>query len=411
MFRVRLPFAKPMTFISGVEANQWVHRHGRMHLKAGNYFADFEKVYGAHGVLPSLDGGDHFRLRKAMGPAYSRGRLAGQLDEVYRLARDYMADWTVGESIPVRMFRRMINAQLSPISIGVESQDIIDDLMAFKERALTTHIVNALPRFMLNTPGMKRRAKAVDELLERIQSVHTPAQRAGCPRNLADDWLSLHSSDPQLVPESNLRFALSAALVASVYLGDALSFAVYAMASQPALYERIRGEADALFENGDPDGDDFNQFSMEVTHRFLMECLRMYPIVPMSMRDVMNSFVIEGYEIPVGSRIYIAQTAAHYMDDIFPDPFSFDIDRYLPPRDEHRSPGYAPYGLGTHRCLGSRWMDLQLAVNVLMIAHYFTLEVSPASYIDALRFSPLPSMKPTEKLKFRIAERKRDLPV
>ena len=69
------------------------------------------------------------------------------------------------------------------------------------------------------------------------------------------------------------------------------------------------------------------------------------------------------------------------------------------------------YGLGTHRCLGSRWMDLQLAVNVLMIAHYFTLEVSPASYIDALRFSPLPSMKPTEKLKFRIAERKRDLPV
>ena len=411
VFEVRLPFAKPMTFISGVQANQWVHRHGRMHLKAGNYFADFEKVYGAHGVLPSLDGADHFRLRKAMGPAYSRGRLAGQLDQVYRLAREYMADWTVGESIPVRMCRRMINAQLSPISLSVGSQDIIDDLMAFKERALTTHIVNALPRFMLNTPGMKRRAKAVDELMERIQSVHTPAQRAGCPRNLADDWLSLHSSDPQLVPESNLRFALSAALVASVYLGDALSFAVYAMASQPALYERIRGEADALFENGDPDGEDFNQSSMEVTHRFLMECLRMYPIVPMSMRDVMNSFVIENYELKVGSRVYIAQTASHYMDDIFPDPFSFDIDRYLPPRDEHRGPGYAPYGLGTHRCLGSRWMDLQLAVNVLMIAHYFTLEVSPASYIDALRFSPLPSMKPTEKLKFRIAEQKRELPV
>ena len=64
----------------------------------------------------------------------------------------------------------MINAPLSPISLAVESQDIIDDLMDFKERALTTHIVNALPRFMLNTPGMKRRAKAVDTLLERIQA-------------------------------------------------------------------------------------------------------------------------------------------------------------------------------------------------------------------------------------------------
>ena len=48
---------------------------------------------------------------------------------------------------------------------------------------------------------------------------------------------------------------------------------------------------------------------MDVTHRFLMERLRMYPIVPMSMRDVMNSCIVEGYELPVGSRLYIGQTA------------------------------------------------------------------------------------------------------
>ena len=410
VFQIRPPLAKPMTFIAGVETNRWVHRHGRMYLRAKDYFADFEKVYGASGVLPSLDGADHFRLRKAMGPAYSRGRLAGQLDEVYRLVRSYMADWRVGEShSATRLCRRMINAQISPLSVSVDTQDIIDDLIKYKERALTTHIMKALPKFMLNTPGMKRRAKAVDTLLERIQSVHTPAQRAGCPRNLADDWLSLHASDPQLVPESNLRFALSAALIASVYLGDAFSFAVYAMASQPALYERIRSEADALFENGDPDGEDFSPSAIDVTHRFLMECLRMYPIVPMSLRDVMNACVLEGYELPVGSRLYIAQTAPHYMEEFFPEPFSFDIDRYLPPRNEHLNPGFAPYGLGTHTCLGSRWMDLQLAVNVLMVAHYFTLEVAPANY--KLRFSPLPSMKPSKKLKFRIAGQRREIPV
>ena len=320
-----------------------------------------------------------------------------------------MADWKVGDTFTAtHLCRRMINGQLSPLSVTVDSQDIIDDLITYKERALKTHIVRALPKFMLNTPAMKRRAKAVDTLLERVQSVHTPAQRAGCPRNLADDWLSLHASDPQLVPESNLRFALSAALIASVYLGDAFSFAVYAMASQPELYERIRSEADALFENGDPDGEDFTPAAIDVTHRFLMECLRMYPIVPMSMRDVMNACVVEGYELPVGSRIHIAQTAPHYMEEVFPEPFSFDIDRYLPPRNEHLTPGYAPYGLGTHTCLGSRWMELQLAVNVLMIAHYFTLEVAPANY--KLKFNPLPSMKPSKNLKFHISEQKRELP-
>ena len=410
VFEIRPPFAQPLTFLAGPQVNHWVHRHGRMYLRSGDYFADFEKVYGAHGVLPSMDGTDHFRLRKAMGSAYSRGRLAGQVDQVFDQARKYMANWTVGDSYAAkRMCRRMINAQISPLSVSVDSQDIIDDLMTYKERALNTHIVKILPKFLLNTPGMKRRAKAVDTLLERVQSVHTPAQRVGCPRNLADDWLSLHASDPQLVPESNLRFALSAALIASVYLGDALSFAVYAMASQPALYERIRSEADALFDNGDPKGEAFTPSAIDVTHRFLMECLRMYPIVPMSLRNVMNACLVEGYEIPVGTRVAVAQTAPHYMDDVFPDPFTFDIDRYLPPRNEHRSPGYAPYGLGTHTCLGSRWMELQLAVNVLIIAHYFTLEVAPANY--KLRFSPLPSMKPSKKLKFRIAEQKRELPV
>ena len=406
VFQLRPPLSKPMIFLAGREVNEWTNKRGRMYLRAKDYFADFEKIYGASGVMPSLDGADHFRLRRSMSPAYSRTRLADRLPELYRYAREYMAEWSEGDSLPGRSCRRMINAQLSPLSVSVDTQDILTDLVAYKERALAVFIMKALPRFMLNTPGMKRRARKVDVLLERIQSVHTPAQRAGCPRNLADDWLALHANDPQFVPETTLRFQLSAALVASVYLGDALTFALYSLASQPTLYEKVQAEADALFADGDPDADVFRPPAIDVTHRFLMECLRMYPVVPMCIRHVMNHCVVQGYELPVGSRVTIATTATHYMDDLFPDPFSFDIDRYAPPRDEHRSAGYAPYGLGTHRCLGFRQMELQLAVNVLMIAHYFTLEL-PANY--RLRINPVPNLKPTTKLKFRVAERRREL--
>ena len=409
VFEIRPPFQKPMIVLAGPETNGWVQRSGRMYLRAKDYFSDFEKVYGASGVMPSLDGADHFRIRKAMSSGYSRKRLMGQLDQLYSHTRNYMADWTVGETYPAtRMSRLMINAQLSPLLVSVESQDIFDDLAQYKERALLVHIVKMLPKFMLKTPGMRRKVKAVDTLLERIQGVHTPAQRAGSPRDLADDWLSLHASDPQFVPETSLRFQLAAALIASVYLGDAFSFTLYAMASQPDLYAKIQSEADALFHNGDPKGEEFAPPAIDVTHRFLMECLRMYPIVPLSIRNVMNTCVVENYELPVGSRIYIAQAAAHFMDDVFPDPFTFDIDRYLPPRNEHRSQGYAPYGLGTHMCLGSRWVELQLAVNVLMVAHYFNLKVSPKNY--RLKFSALPSTKPNKKLKFHVAEQRHELP-
>ena len=410
VFELRPPFRDPLTVLAGPETNHWAQRQGRLHLRAGDYLQDFEKVYGASGVLPSLDGADHFRLRKSLSSAYSRSRVVGQLDDVYRNVRKQMSDWRVGSSIQAtEMCRRLVNEQLSPLMISVQSQDLIDDLTKYKERALTTHVVKVLPKFMLNTPAMRRRAKSIDTLVERVQRVHTPAQRAGAPRDIADDLLSLNASDPQFFPEANLRFALSAPLIASVYLGDALSFAVYALASQPELYERIRVEADALFEEGDPSGEDFTLDNIDITHRFLMESLRLYPIVPVSMRTVVNGCIVEDYELRVGAHLAIAQTATHFMEELFPDPFSFDIDRYLPPRNEHHSTAYAPYGLGTHTCLGSRWMELQLAVNVLMIAHYFTLKVSPANY--KLRCNAFPSMKPDKKLRFAIAEQRRELRV
>ena len=273
----------------------------------------------------------------------------------------------------------MINAQISPLSVTVDTQDLIDDLIKYKERALCTHIMKVLPKFMLNTPGMKRRAKAVDTLLERIQSVHTPAQRAGCPRNLADDWLSLHASDPQFVPESNLRFALSAALIASVYLGDALSFAVYAMASQPALYDRIRSEADALFENGDPDGEAFNPAAIDVTHRFLMECMRMYPIVPhvyarrdecVRGRGLRTTSGVADLHCPDGSALHGRRLPRPLHHSILTAIGLRAMSTAVPART--RRTGWARTPVSA-----TRWMELQLAVNVLMIAHYFTLEVSP----------------------------------
>ena len=52
---------------------------------------------------------------------------------------------------------------------------------------------------------------------------------------------------------------------------------------------------------------------------------------------------------------------------------------------------------------------MQLAVNLLMLAHYFTIEVSSANY--KLSFNPIPSTKPSKKLKFRVVEQRRELPV
>ena len=90
--------------------------------------------------------------------------------------------------------------------------------------------------------------------------------------------------------------------------------------SHPEFHKSIRDEADALFANGNPERDEVTGPAIDVTRRFIMECMRLYPIVPASYRNVMNTCAVDEYELPEGARVIIAQTATHYMEDVFPDP-------------------------------------------------------------------------------------------
>ena len=409
VFQVKVPFREPMIFLAGPEANHWMHREGRTYLRSRDYFESFEKVYGGVGLLPGLDGADHFRYRKTVQTGYSRARLTEQLDETFAHARNHMATLPVGEKTSaISMSRHMINSQLSPLLVNIESNDVIDDLCIFKKRALNAHLARAVPKFMLKTPGMRRRAKIIEDVVEQVKRVHTPAQRVGCPRNLSDELLSMHANDRQFLPESNLPFVLTSPLLAAMYSGDQLSFILHHLLSQPEFYDRVQSEADAVFADGDPDMETLTGPATSVSRRFIMECLRLSPIIPMSIRNVMNACVIGDYELPEGSRVHIATTATHYLSEVFPDPHTFDVDRYLAPRKEHLGTGYAPYGLGTHSCLGSRLAETQILINMLMLAHYFTMEIAQKN--TKLKISALPTMSPSKKLKFRITEQRRELP-
>lgn len=411
VFQIKSPFSnEPMIFLAGARVNHWVRRYSRMFVSSGTYLQGLERAYHASGLLPALDGTDHFQIRKMLKPSYAGTRVGESLESVLCNSRDHLAGLSVGTTRSlVDLCRRLSNAVLPPLLVGVETDDVFDDLVAYKIRALKTQVVNVLPRILLKTPRMKKKAKSIDILRDRILSSHTAALRAGCPRDHADDVLSIHRTDPILVPEANLRFQFSAPVLAAVYAGDELSFVLYSMLTQPELYASIRAEADAIFDSGNPTADDFTSLNTDITSRFIMECLRLYPTVAMSMRTVVNTCVVEDYELSVGSRLYLAQTSTHYMSDVFPDPFTFDIDRYLPGRAEHRTPGYAPYGLGTHSCLGAQFVEFLMTIELLLLAHHFEIEIDSSKH--KLKIDPFPSMSPNKRHKVRIVEQRRELTV
>lgn len=409
VFRIKKPFSeKGVVVLAGPDTNAWINRNGRTYFRTRDHMADFEQLYGASRTLPGMDGTEHYRMRKSLRAGYSRATLEARLDEVYKFCRASLEKWVPGKPMPgAAACQELMSVQVSQLMVGVDASDHIDDLLSYEHRSLVTHVQKALPKFMMQTPGMARKRKRIFEMLNRVLNAHTPAQRKGKPKDLVDHILSLHASDPQYFPETDLSFMLVAGFIASIYLGSGLSFAVYGMASHPEIYRRVQKEAEALFANGDPGKDDFTRSTIDVAHRVFLESQRLYPVIPMQLRTTMNHCVVQGYNIPKDTRVVFAHTAAHHLEETFPDPTRFDIDRYAPPRDEHKRAGaYVPFGLGTHHCLGSKWVELQMTINLLLIAYYFDISVVPSDY--EMRFNPFPTSAPNSKFRFTIDKRRHD---
>ena len=339
VFRMARPFSdKGIVVLTGHDTNTWINRNGRYYFRSRDHMSDFEQLFGASRTLPGMDGAEHYRMRKSLRAGYSRKLLEARLDELYGYCRTSLQEWREGDVLPAAAAcQKAMGLQVSRLFVGVDTSDCIGDVLKYEHLSLITHVQKALPQFMINTPAMRKRRRIILDLIASIYGVHTPAQRKNKPRDLVDSILDLHASDPPFFPETVVGFLFVATLIASIYLGSGLSFALYGMAAHPDIYRRVQAEADALFADGDPD--------------------------------------------------------------------RFDIDRYAPPREEHKTTGaYVPFGLGTHRCLGSRLVELQMAVNLLLIAHNFNISVVPSDY--EIGFNPFPTAAPNRKLKFRIDERR-----
>ena len=412
---MKLPFKMkgfPVYAVMGADVNQWVHKHSRFYFRSKEYIRDLENEFGSTSTLPGADGADHYKMRKAVQSVYSRSALGDRLTELYHHCRSSMNQWKEGKVMPLTSsLRTYAGVQISHLFTSTDCTHFSDELVHYQHRALITNVQGSLPKFMMKTPKMRRYRRRVSEFREMVIESHTPGQRKGKPRDITDGFLELHKSDPQLLSETDLTFPIVASMVASIYVGAGLSFIVWCMLQNPEVYDGVYKEAEKLFGNGHlPEEEDFCPRNVDITHRLIMETSRMYPVIPWQVRGVVNRCTYNGYQIPSESRVLICCTAPHYNADLYKNPDKFDIDRYLPDRAEHKQPGaYAPYGLGTHTCLGQRYTDLQLTVNTMLLAYHFKMEL--VSKDSELKINPFPTCAPRKNVKFRITGIRNPIPV
>ena len=404
VFRVKT-LGRNFVAMAGQEANLFLSRSERMHLHTSDMWDPLCAEFGANRFVLNMDGKDHVRMRRETKDGLSRQLIESRIPDAVDVIRRYVAAAPLNTPLPgLSAMLHLAGETTSEIVAQSSTREYIDDVRLVLKDAVTRGFLHA-PR-LPKTPRLRNALRRAGELSDKWLTRHQLRQR-GRKANAIDDILELHRADPMFLPECDLPLTALLPLFAGVEtVGSIGACMLYFVLKNPELRERAQAEADALFADGAPDAAKVRK--LDVTYRIMLEALRMYTPVPGVQRKVTTSFDFAGHRIPAGENLVLAFFVTHDLPEHFPRPERFDIDRYLPGREEHKQPGvFAPFGVGAHHCAGRGFAETQLPLMVATLLHEAEMELVPPTYeLKTDRWVLFPSVVPDKRLRFRIGRRR-----
>jgi len=402
VFKVKT-FNQEMILMAGLEANQFLSRNANNCLITKEFWGAFSKIMDAELSLVSEDGEEHMKLRRVMMRGYSPKMITKRFPKVVEITKKMIIKNAVSKKhVPVVTFiQRLITEQLGILLANRAPEEYYKHLSFYIRTVLNVAVVKMWPQIALKNPKFLKAKRKVKEFGNIIIADHRAVKHTDQP-DLIDDML-------QAVDEEKIKFTypeLMLAVLGPFFAGmdtvtNTCASMIYALAKNPDIMAKMQAEADAIFAEGSPDLHAIKK--MHVTHAVVLETLRRYPVAPMIPRTAGKDFEFAGYTIKKGSVVYMGQGVTHFLPELFPNPYKFDIERYSPPRNEHRKKGaFSPYGLGAHKCLGNRLGEVQMMLTMATLLHMVDIELVPKDY--ELKLQAVPTVGPefNFKVKFNL---------
>ena len=386
--------------MAGLEANQFMARSGEEYLSSEPLFGEFAHQMGSANFLVAQDGAPHRHMRKVMQRGYSKSGIAPHLENFVSLTAAHAHTWQPGQTIYVRdQLQRLVTEQLGLALTNHSSKEHFEAIRIYLGTLLNVLVIKRQPRLMLRLPRYQNARRKVMEFAQLV----VDEQRQGHDHDpdLVDDLLAAVDWNGDPLKEDDLLAATIGPFFAGMdTVANTMGFMVYAILKHPEVYERIDAEVDEHFRDGVPPWRELPKLA--TLYAATIETLRRYPVAPFTPRGVIKSFEFAGHYVEAGQDIIIANGLTHFLPEFFPDPWKFDVDRFIPPRAEHKqSPGiFAPYTLGPHTCLGAGAAEVQLMVTVGALLRTVRLELLSPDYEIVTKLMPIPG--PDPKFKVRV---------
>lgn len=381
------------TVLAGPEANAFMARTSDRYLSAAPTWRDYSREFGSQTSMPGVDGDPHYRLRRMTQRPYSRASLLNHVPEAAELALRVLREQQPGAVPLVPLLRKIVTQQLGTLLVGRGVGEYLDDIATTVRYSLNCTLTKVWPRFLLRLPRYQR-AKA--RMLRFGQEVWNGTSQAADKRtDLIAELREAAAADPGFLSPADLHVAAMGPFVAGLdTVTNSCAFLLHALLKHPSAYQRVTEDADRLFAPGGPTAERLKGLS--ALRGAVQEGLRLYPISPVILRHVNQPFEFGGYTMQRGEALIIATTLVHFLPEFFPDPYRFDIDRYLP---ERAAAGQKPgplcgFGLGPHTCLGSGFAEEQIALVIATLLHHARFTLDPKAGTPRVTRDPTPTLGP-----------------
>lgn len=319
----------------------------------------------------SLDGDEHRERRKLLVPPFHGKRMHGYEAIVEEEVMREIATWPQGiefETLP-SMMRITLNAILRAV-FGAEGA-AFDELRDLLPRAVVVGSRMALlPRFFRRdfgprSPGgtMRRYRRRYDEIIDAMIDEARSDPNVEYRTDVLSLMLRARYEDGSAISNRHIADELLTLLSAGhETTATTLAWLVERIRRHPDLLERLTEEADA-------DGSQLRQAT-------IWEVQRARPVIDGTSRRTLTRMRLGEWVIPENHVVMVSIAMAHASRDRFPNPGSFDPDRFLDsPPDNYT---WIPFGGGIRRCIGAAFANMEMNVTLRTLLREFAFEPTTA---------------------------------
>ncbi|OYU18523.1 MAG: cytochrome P450 [Rhodobacteraceae bacterium PARR1] len=321
------------------------------------------------------------RQRRIIDPAFEGGRL-----------RDtFPAMWAAGEAAVARLPEGVVEVEeaMSHAAADVIFRTLfsipIEDAVAsrvfheFRAYQRTQPILNLaaflpLPRWVprLHRRATKASAAIIRDLIRRLTEARATEIAAG---TAPDDLATKIMVTPDPVTGQRFETEEMVDQVAIFFLAghetsaSALSWALYLLATHPEVQEQVASESATLTA-------DFASLSrLRLTRDVFREALRLYPPVPMMVRENTCPEVMRDRPVAPGAQIVLSPWHLHRHERMWENPDSFDPARWQTEACRHAArEAYIPFSAGPRVCTGAGFAMVEGPLLLALLCRAFRFE-------------------------------------